>query len=358
MLFALGAVMLNVVRHPQYTPDGIVYARYAARDAGQNDRDATLSARHFYERTPMAAVPRYHDLIELDPSVAFARSRIFANRILYPWLVSLLLPFAGFRSLFIVSALAYIGFGIALFWLLAGLGRIWLAVLLTIVALALPLTRELAASDLTDMLAAVWWTLALGALLRAMKRPHPGLLVTLAVSAVLLTLTRPTPYLIVLPALVATALTGTWILLGASLASVVAYAAVAVSVHAFGVRDQLQWIYSHEPRAVHSSFAAWYSSALKSTVVYVLTAAVRTVLPALLVAAAIYGVFRTRMRDEMLVLLTAILAALIAVPFNPVPSAIARVLVFPLVPVFCAIAQCFAVAIERSPQWRPEALRR
>jgi hypothetical protein len=42
----------------------------------------------------------------------------------------------------------------------------------------------------------------------------------------------------------------------------------------------------------------------------------------------------------MAVLAAAAVACLIAVPFNPVPSSLARVVMLPLVPVFCAIAQC------------------
>jgi len=354
LLFALAALVANVLRHPQYTPDGIVYARYAARDAGQSERDATLAARSFYEKTPMMAVPRYRTLIEIDPAVSFARSHVFENRVLYPWIVSILLPVAGFRALFVVSAVSYIAFGVALFWLLAGFGRPWLAALLAIIALALPLTRALAASDLTDMLAAVWWTVALGALLRLMRRQNISLLTTLAVASVLLVLTRPTPYLIVVPALVAAALRGAWMPVLASCAGLVAYAIVAVLTHAYGAGEQLRWVYSHEPQAVNRSFNAWYRSALGSTVRYVIVQAVRTVVPVLLLAAGMYGAVRGRLRDEMIVLLAAVVACLISVPFNPVPSAIARVVVFPLVPVFCAIAQCFAVAVLFEKKAAPE----
>jgi hypothetical protein len=96
---------------------------------------------------------------------------------------------------------------------------------------------------------------------------------------------------------------------------------------------------------VQTSFSAWYRHALLGTLRYTVSEAVRTILPAVLVLAAIYGAIRMRVRDEMLVLLAAVLACLIAIPFNPVPSALARVVVFPLLPVFCAIAQCFISAL-------------
>ena len=43
-LFAL-IVAFRGPQYPVYTPDGIVYARFAARDAGYSERDATLVAR-------------------------------------------------------------------------------------------------------------------------------------------------------------------------------------------------------------------------------------------------------------------------------------------------------------------------
>ena len=47
--FACVVLFASVLRHPQYTPDGLVYARYAARDAGYSERSAALAVRAFYE---------------------------------------------------------------------------------------------------------------------------------------------------------------------------------------------------------------------------------------------------------------------------------------------------------------------
>src|SRR5579872_5969896 len=190
-LFALALTFASVLKHPTYTPDGIVYARFAARDAGYSERDATLAARAFYDRTAMMRNPRYRALIDLDPSVSFARSKVFENRVLYPWVVGAFLRTAGFRALFLVNAAAYVAFGLALFWMLGAFRRNILAVVLTIVVLALPLLRDAAASDLTDMLAMLWWALALGSLLRLARGRSAAMLALLAVSSVLLALTRP-----------------------------------------------------------------------------------------------------------------------------------------------------------------------
>src|SRR5579884_1357483 len=109
-LFAIVVTFASVLKHPTYTPDGIVYARFAARDAGYSQRDATLAARAFYDHTAMMRDARYRALIDLDPSVAFARSRIFENRVLYPWIVGMTLRASGFRALFLVNAAAYVAF--------------------------------------------------------------------------------------------------------------------------------------------------------------------------------------------------------------------------------------------------------
>jgi hypothetical protein len=362
-LFAVAIAFASILKHPTYTPDGIVYARYAARDAGYSERDATLAARAFYDKTDMMRNPRYRALIELDPSVSFARSKVFENRVLYPWVVGTALGAAGFRALFLVNAAAYAAFGLALFWMLCAFRRKPLAFVLTIVALALPQIRAAAASDLTDMLAMVWWALALGALLRLSREAKPPMLAVLALSGALLALTRPTPYLVVLPALAIGIVRASWTPLAASLGSVAAYAAVAVSTHAYGISEQLHWVYDHRPNAAAIPFGEWYRGALISSIRFVVVESVRTVVPLIMIAAAAYGLRRSRTRAEMAVLAAAGIACLIAVPFNPVPSSFTRVLLLPLIPVFCAIAQCVAepllakqgTAGESAEQWVPAA---
>lgn len=347
-LFALGFLLGDVIRHSQYTPDGFVYAWFSARDAGFNDRDALRVARATYEKTPLMAVPRQRRLIEMDIPALSMYARAFARRPLYPWLASLLLPSMSLRALFTVSALSYVVFGLTLFWLLSSFGRPWLAAILTMIALALPvpLTRGLAEADLTDMLAAVWWTLALGALLRLMHdNNNRALLVTLAIASILLTLTRPTPYLTVIPALAFGVLRRSWWAFIASCGGIAAYAIDGLGMPPFGLRDQWQWEYTHQPRPTTLSFQAWYVSSLVETVHYTLSEAVKTIAPFVIVVAGVYGIIRTRMRDELLILFAAMLACLIAVPLNPESWEVARTVAFPLIPVFAAIAQAVLCAI-------------
>jgi 4-amino-4-deoxy-L-arabinose transferase-like glycosyltransferase len=257
----------------------------------------------------------------------------------------MLLPVAGFRALFIVSAVSYALFGLALYWLLLAFGKPWLAAALSVVALAVPLTRYAAAADLTDMLAMLWWTLALAALIRGMQTRDARLTLLLAISAAMLALTRPTPYLVVVPAIAAAVLQRSWAPFAASLAGAAAYAAVAVATHAYGIGEQLRWVYTHRPdSATNTSFSEWYRSALLSTLRFVVAASVRTIIPIAALIAAIYGIVRTRLLDEFIVLSAAGIACAIAIPFNPVPSAIPRVVMLPLIPVFCALGQALAAA--------------
>ncbi len=338
-LFAIVVAAISILKHPVYTPDGIVYARFAARYAGDSQRDATLASRVFYERTPMMSKARYRDLVEVDPSVAFARSRVFVNRPLYPWLVAMLLPVAGFRALFLVNACAYVLFGLSLFWTLCAFRKPGFSLVLTIAALALPAVRAYAASDLTDMVSMVWFTLALGALLRLTRETRPSLLVLLALSSILLCLTRPTPYLVALPALaLGLARRGWWPFI-VTFAGVFTSAAVAAVTHAYGIVEQLRWVYDNEPVPPNSSFAAWYRSSLFHSVRNVVSTSIRSVVPLAIAAGAVYGMWRARTRAEMSVLVGALVACLLAVPFNPVPSSFERVLLLPLIPVFCAIVQ-------------------
>jgi hypothetical protein len=352
ILLALLALGLNVLRAPQYTPDGLAYARYAARDAGASERDATLAARAFYERTPLMNDARYRSLVLIDPSIAFARSRIFTNRVLYPWLVALLLPAAGFRSLFLVSAIAYVCFGAALYWLLLAFGRPWLAAAFTLAALATPIVRSFAAADLTDMLALVWWTLALGAIFRGMWERRARWPALLAIVSILFVLTRPTAYTIAVPALAAAMVSGSWLLFAASLSGVVTFVAVAVATHAFGVREQLQWVYLHDQPRTRAAVpeGTWYRHALAASVRSTASTALRSVFPVLAALACAAGLRRRRTRRVAIVLFAAAASCFVSVAFNPVPSSLVRVVFLPLVPVICVVFQCVAEgALARLP---------
>ncbi|HEV3155313.1 MAG TPA: hypothetical protein VGZ02_16000 [Candidatus Baltobacteraceae bacterium] len=359
VIFACAMLVAFVLPHPQYTPDGMVYARYAAHDAGLSERDATLAVRTFYERTPLMKVPRYRALVEIDPSLAFARSHIFSNRILYPALVAPLLRPSGFRALWLVSALSYVAFGVSLLVLLWAFVGPWLAATLTIAALALPLTRTAAASDLTDMLALFWWTLALAAIVHGTRDRRRTWALVAAAASVLLALTRPAPYLTVLPAAAAAIVSGAWALLWAPVCGIVSYAIVAAAVHAFGVAQQLDWVYAQRPASERNvAEGVWYRSSLAGAIKYTVIESVRTILPVAAFVAWVISVRTAQTRRDAIVLAAAAAACAIAVPFNPVPSSIDRVVFLPLIPVFFAALACAARSLrvseplERAPDIR------
>ncbi|HZT13487.1 MAG TPA: hypothetical protein VFA29_11815 [Candidatus Baltobacteraceae bacterium] len=337
----------SVLRHPHYTPDGMVYARYAAHDAGYSEHDASLAVRHAYEHTPLMNRPRYRKLVEIDPDTAFAQSAIFSNRILYSAAAAALYPLAGVRALFIVSAISYAAFALCLYWLLASFGRPWAAAVLSAIGLLLPETRAAAASDLTDMFALVWWTLALVAIVRGTHDLRPRWVLLLAAASILLTLTRPAPYLTIVPALAAGIAAGAWPLLAGAFAGAAAFLAVAAFTHAFGVAEQLRWVYTHRPDAAGSSLGegAWYRRAISSTLAYGFVEGIRAIWPAAGLGAWIYALRIPAARTDAVVIGAAGLAVLLGVPFNPVPSALDRVIFLPLVPLACASAACALRAV-------------
>lgn len=71
---------------------------------------------------------------------------------------------------------------------------------------------------------------------------------------------------------------------------------------------------------------------------------------------------RTNRRDQIIVLFAALLPCLVAIPLNPIQWSIARVVAFPLIPIFAAIIQCVLCAtqplgtiLKRTPQLRSES---
>jgi hypothetical protein len=104
-------------------------------------------------------------------------------------------------------------------------------------------------------------------------------------------------------------------------------------------------VYDHRPSATTTPFNAWYRASLLASLRYVIAETVRLVVPLIVIAAAIYGLQRSGSRAQMAVLTGAAVACLVTVPLNPVPSSFARVVLLPLIPVFCGIVQCAGEAL-------------
>lgn len=358
LLFAALVGLWGPWRHHIYTPDGIVYARFAARDGGMSQRDATLAARRYYAHTPMVRNPRYRALVNLPVATAFARSQVFANRVLYPWLVGVMLRAgAGFSALFIVSLIAYVLFAPALFWLLSAVFPSWAAALISAGIVLLPPVRTIAASDLTDMLALALLTLCFAAMLHLVTRRPAWLLAVFALLATAFALTRPTPYLVILPALAVWAAAGRrgFAVFCGALAAGVAYLADARAVGAFGLRRQLEWVYRHQPGGAHLAFAAWYRSSLVAASHAAAAQAVHTVLPIAAVLCALIALAARRTRAAGALVLGAAVAAAISVPLNPVASSLERVVWLPFIPA-SALAVCAGISAARAVSKRELAL--
>lgn len=341
------AFLAGILQHPRYTPDGIVYARFAARDAGMSERDAVLTARHYYERPELLANPRYRALIEVPVDRAFAISAVFENRVLYPRVSSWLLPFAGMRALWIVSAICYVAFGLALFALVAAFAPAWVAALLAALVLALPSVRGLAESDLTDMMGLLWWTLALLSLARFVRSGAPAWGAGIVVATALLTLTRPVPFVVALASAVTAAAVWRWhasrmravaaVALGAS--GLLVYAAIVLAHHGYLVGNQLQWVYDHDPRAHQVPFGVWYRGEIALTVRTEIVTAIRAIYPLPLLAAMGFAMFRRpSLRLPVGIALGGIVASLALIPFEPHSFDLPRVVNAPMVP-------CFALAL-------------
>ena len=298
----------------------------AARDAGLSQEQAEAAVRQAYRRTPLEAVPRYRSLVEMPERDFRDYASVFSNRVLYPALSALFFRSLGVESLFVVSAVAYIAFGVSLVWLLSYFGRPIFAALLAIAALLLPLSRGLASNDLTDMLAAGFWTVALGAILRLMGKPRLRTVLVFAIACALFALTRPLPYLIVVPAVAASLLSRSWFIAAASFVSPLTYLGAAGFVHGYAI-------------GANESVRTWYLASLLTNARYIVAQAVKTLLPLLSVLFGGYALTKVAVRREVIVLAAAGFASLLSVFFNPAQWDIARVVAFPLVPVFAAIVQ-------------------
>ena len=340
------AFLRGILLHPRYTPDGIVYARFAAVDAGMNERDAVLTARRYYERPELLANPRYRELIEVPVSRAFAISTVFENRVLYPRVSSWLVPRTGMRALWIVSAACYVAFGLALFALVASFAPAWLAALLAALVLALPSVRTLAQSDLTDMMGLLWWTLALFCVGRFVRGGAAVWGAGIVAATGLLTLTRPVPFVVAAAAAVLAAIL--WAretargraliatLLGAS--GLAVYAAIVLAHHGYVVGNQLQWVYEHDPHAHQLPFGVWYRGEIALTLRTEIVTAIKAIYPIPLLAAMAFGLRRPALRLPVGLAFGGIVASLALIPFEPHSFDLARVVNVPMLP-------CFALAL-------------
>ncbi len=338
---ALAILFLSVTRHSTYSPDGFTYARLMLTDAGLSTSSAVEAAEAYYLQTPVGRNPRYRGMFQVPPAAAIEASKVIANRVLYPLSASWLYPKFGFRSLVIVSAMAFVAGGIVLFAFLSLFSRPYIAAVATVLVLLSPPVRSAASSDLTDMSAFFWWVLALFGMARYLSAKDRLSLAVVAIASIALSLTRPVPYLPFFAALfclVPRAQRKSGLALGAATAfGLLSYAVLAHFVHSGSVSGQLEWIKSHQHYERHfESLSKWYAYAVFQTVYIGVQHSILTVLPVIATLLAVIGMYLERQRAQIPLLLGAMFGCALAVLFNPVPYALPRVFELPLSPVIVA----------------------
>jgi hypothetical protein len=337
---AIGAVHL---RHPMvFTPDGEIYARMMLADRGVDPQTAEALADAAVAASPDGA----ESLIAVKqpkPSWFVEQAPLFRGRVLYPYLASLLYPRFGFKSLAIVSAIAFVVATLALYALLLFFGRPWLAAIVALgTAGAAPLS-DLAARPLTDSLAFAFWAIALLAVIALLRTDAGPWLLLLGVALIAMVVTRPALQLIVGLLLGGFAVTK-WVAAveirkRAMLVSFVAlgvlvlYAAWLVIGHEPSIVSHLVWIHSwqYAVGSAPAGFAAWYVRAAATTAAQEFLLAIYHGAPLLAVTLAAIGL-ASRRTDPLVPMLAGIaLGDVIAIFANPV--AVARGFEVPLLPI-------------------------
>lgn len=330
-----------------WTSDSAIYLRMALAHRGLGEAEAKREADRFMAGTAEGRLPESKGFYGPNPPRYYATQfAIFRSRPLYPLLGAALYPRLGPHGLQVISAAAYVLATVATFAMLlltvppatAGLGALAFA--------TAPQVLALAALPLTDELALLFWTCALGAMLRYVRAPGAAAAVAVGVAALLLTFTRPAAYLPCAAAFgcalaiwrgprrpVAVAL------LAVTVAAGVVFALYTAAVHGPGLSTQLGWQYEWQrdvagPGA-NGSFLHWYAIALASALGLLLTVGVYKYAALFPLALAVYGT-RLARRDDLGLLLGGAAGALAAIGANPLE--INRTALLPLTPAVVVLA--------------------
>ncbi|MBV8374069.1 MAG: glycosyltransferase family 39 protein [Candidatus Eremiobacteraeota bacterium] len=329
-------------RHdPQWAFDGYVYAIRAQMDAGAPYAVARDNARAAYRNTPGLT----HREAQLSYHAAYPDWwTLFAPRVLYPWLASLLWPLAGFDSLFLVSNAAFAVSVVLLYLLFREFCPNGTAVLLAAALAFLPEYRLIGRSDVTDMTAFALWCAALYAMLRYARDGRRGALVAYGAATLLMCLTRPISYLPFFAAcgLAAFGLSFKDRTLVARAAAMIFIAVLATLPPIFiGVASRAPGLVAQlaQDRAFsavqYGSLAQWYWHHATGTFINAAVTFAISVFGPIAVAALV----SSRARMESCLLLGALLATVPTILLDPLSFDVARVVVLPMIPVIgCGLA--------------------
>lgn len=347
LVLAAGAfVRWDTAAHPNWSNDGYTYLLRTQTDAGIPYARARSAARAWYADKPPMSDPRF---IESYNAPQPEYWRLFAPRVLYPWLASRLYPSEGVQSLLTVSNAAYVLALVAIFFLLALYVRPEGALLLTIACALFPEMRLLARAPLTDMLALALWCWTLLALCRCARERSAVWLGIYAAAALLMTLARPIPYVPLCAAIAlflwarqkkAPAQMKAALAAGSfALALCALDAAMAAAAGAPSLGWTLQHIRAGSRLVTHAPLAVWYGVRVAATS----AATVAALLSLLAPVAAAVRLWYARARPETAIYAGAAASTALTILSNPIPSDIPRVVVLPLLPIIAAgLAVTFA----------------
>lgn len=341
VLFAAICIGVQTIKDPVYAYDGYNYSIRAQVDAGIPYETARAAARERYAGTPALRAPA---AIQWTAAPYPQYWHLFASRAIYPWLSSVLWHALGFRSLFVVSNVAFVLSVAMLYLLLLNFAQDGVAATIALLIAILPECRLLGRSDLTDMTAFLFWCATLLAMIRYARTGSSAWLAAFAVACTLLTFTRPVPYL---PLFSGLALVAAGVLLreriamlrGAVMSGIsFVLCAVLLAVSSYegapGTMDVLRGLQA-QAGATELTLRAWYTHALLVTTSDALTwFALSVVAPIAVIALAINA-----RRYDVAVLLGALVSTFPTLVLNPIDSDVPRVIVFPMLPIVaCGLA--------------------
>ncbi|HEX3550196.1 MAG TPA: glycosyltransferase family 39 protein [Candidatus Elarobacter sp.] len=355
---ALGVLVLAValitgvyrLRHDAqiWTSDSAIYLRMTLEDRGLSREAAKSQSDAFMAATPEGRNPEAAGFYTPSPPRYYAEQYgLFRSRPLYPRIAAALYGRVGPRGLELISVAAYVAASVLLYGILRLFVGPCAAAVGALAFATAPQVLAVAALPLTDELALLFWTAALGAMLRFGRSPDAPWLACVVVAALALTFTRPAAYLPVgaacgyLIAVRGDAERRRWAvaLVVATLLVAAAFFVYSAAIHGPGLTEQLDWQYRWQ-RDVNGfgaggSFARWYVLAAGAAVGLLLTVGFYKYAALLPLVLAGYGATIAR-RDDLGLLLGGAVATLVAVLANPLE--LNRTVLLPLTPVVVILA--------------------
>lgn len=341
MLATIAAVVIvrDTNAAPNWAGDGYAYSIRMQMDAGVPYERARDASRALYrDKAAMRNAEFRRYLAQPYPEYW----TLFAPRMLYPWLASLLWPRVGMTALLTVSNVAYVLCVLAVFLLLLTYARPEIAAFLALGFAFSPLARSFGAAALTDMLAVLLWTIAMFAMCRFVLRRSNLLVVLFAVAATALTLTRPLAYM---PLCAAGGLlvwawnrhdrasiraAGVFGGIALVLCAVMLVLAQRSGAPSFGAVLQQLRVGSH--LTPHAPLLLWYAVRVASALAAGIYGFVRFVIP----AAGLVLLRLRRTYPDGAVLAGSVTSVVLTAALNPITTDAERVIVFPMLPIAAA----------------------